>query len=305
MVQHLEIQGELVQLVERNVVRQMKLQEFMPHLVKELPVTLPTLPLSARFVHYDPTNPIAKIINVLCEVPAGIRTITKDNTHNGSKRRYKLAFPWTYFWMTAVSQGTRMDSFVLNNYKCFHARERYTKPPGELFVAFLPNIYAESGEICFGNTAETVGSLADQIDGIVNNFFVTEFNDHLDGSEMVFPFGGSNFKNWVDATEQYGASAWKRFPEWESGVRTKFTIEDLIEGSTKLRTTDIKSSIVIPEIPAPMTFGLAEEWLMNLTSQQRGRLKVAMANIKDENPEAIDETPQVVTEVTEDGGVPV
>lgn len=305
MVQHLEIQGELVQVVERQVVRQIKLQDLMPHMVKELPVTLPVLPRTAVFVHYDPTNPTAKRINFLCEVPAGIRTITKENKTGGNKRRYKLAFPWTYFWITAVSQGTKLDSFVIDNYKALHSRNRFTKVEGsEFYVAFLPNIYSVSGEICFGSTGAPVGSLADQVDDIVNNFYLTEFNDHLDRTDMVWPYGGSNFKNWVEATEVKGAAAYKTFPEWDNGARTKFTMADLIGTSSKLRTERIEGSVVIPEIPSPMTFGRAEEWFKNLSKQDRGRLKIAMENLVEDDPDAI-EMPQAVAEVADDGGIPV
>lgn len=305
MVQKLEIQGELVQVVETQVVRQIKLQDFMPLMVKEMPVTLPVLPRTAVFVHYDPTHPTQKRINFLCEVPAGIKTITKDNKHIGSKRRYRLSFPWTYFWITAVSQGARLDSFAIDNYKCLHSREKFSKLPGEFRVAFLPNIYHDSGEICFGATGAPVGSLADQVDDIVNSFYLTEFNDDLDRSEMVWPFGGNNLKNWVEATEKMGTAAYKNMPEWDNSARRKFTIDDLIGSASKIRTTKIEGSVIIPEIPTPMTFGRAEEWLRNLSPQDRGRIKVAMGNLIEDEPEEFIVEPTAFAEVADDGGVPV
>lgn len=302
MNQKLVIQNDLVQIIEETVTRQIPLQKLFPHLVQKVPVTIPVLPRTSRFVHLDESQPNKKVINFLCEVPAGVKTITKENKDKYNKRRYRLSFPWTYFFITAVAEGAA-ERFVVTNWKCFHSRKEFDGLPGEFYVAFLPNIYKETGEICFGSAGGPPGSLADQIDFIVNNFYITEFNDHLDRSHMVWPFNGTSFKNWVDATEAKGASAWRDFPEWTSGTRQKFTLHDLLGGANVARSERIEGGTAIPEIPSPMTFGRAEEWIRNIAPQDRGRLKIALGNVVEDDPNAV-EAPVEIAEVTDDGGVP-
>lgn len=302
MTKELVIQGGLVQEREVTILRQIPLEKLTPHLVQVKPVTIPVLPRTSVFVHTEETA-TRKVVYFLCETPAGIRNITKENKAGGNKRRYRLAFPWTYFFVSAVAEGVNLDRFAITNWKAFHSRVQFNGLPGEFYVAFLPNIYKDTGEICFGSAGGPLGSLADQVDHIVNNFYVTEFNDHLDRNDMVFPFGGNSFKGWVDATNDRGASAWKDFPEWDTGVRKKFTLPDLL-GAGVARSEKIEGTTVIPEIPSPMTFGRAEEWWRTITPQDRGRLKIALGNIVEDDPDAID-TPIEIMEVADDGGVPV
>jgi hypothetical protein len=301
--QILEIEGDLVKVTERKVIKQIKLESLMPHLVRKDPVTFPVLPASARFVHFDPTTPNMNKLYILAEIPPGIRTITKENKNAVNKRRYRLAFPWTYFWFTAVQEGGLTRNYTITDYRCFHARQRFEGPPGEFYVAFCPNVYKDNATICFGSTGAPPGPIDQQIDHIVNNWYVSEFNDHLDRTDMAWPFGGNSFKNWVDRTATDGPSAWKNFPEWDSGIRKKFTITDLI-GQGVVRITQMTGELVIPEIPTPMTFGRAEEWWRGLSPVNRGRLKVAMGNLIEDDPDSI-EMPPAIVEVTDDGGVPV
>lgn len=299
----IEIIGDLVQVKTVTVERQIKLEELLPHLVQKTPVTLPVLPRTARFVHYDDTQPNKRVLYVLAELPPAVRTIVKQNSRGATnKRKYTLAFPWTYFWFVAVSEGLQKH-FTISQYKCFHAKDQFTseKWPGEFFRAFCPNL-SQDGTICFGSTGGPLTSIDQQIDYIVNSWYLSEFNDHLDG-EFPWPFGGRNFKNWVQQTATNGPNVWKDIPEWTKV--SKYSLEQLL-GAGVARATSIVSDIVIPEIPAPMTFGRAEEWVKGLTKLNRGRLKVALTNLGAEEPDAI-EVPEELTnvEVLDDGGVAV
>ena len=300
----IEIVGDLVTLKTVETVRHIKLEQLMPHLVQKTPVTIPVLPRTARFVHYDDTQPNKRVLYVLAELPPAVRTITKANKGSGNKRKYSLAFPWTYFWFVAINEGMSKH-YTIQQYKCFHSKEQFTgeKWPGEFYRAFCPNL-SDDGTICFGSTGGPLTSIDQQIDYIVNSWYLTEFNDHLDGG-FPWPFGGRNFKNWVEQTAVNGPNVWRDIPEWSKVA--KYSIENLL-GAGIARATTIMSDIVIPEIPAPMTFGRASEWLAGLTSQNRGRLKIALANMAEDQPDTIEIPADLImgaVEVLDDGGIAV
>jgi len=300
-VETLEIEGELATIKQTTIVRQMPLKDLMPHLVQKVPVTVPLLPRSAVFVHWDESNPQRQVLYILAEMPPGVRTITKKMraTDSGAEhRRYRLAYPWSYFWFVAVKEGTR--AFALTDYRAFHAPKKFESLTDDLFVAFVPNVYRQNGSICFGSAGVNPNqSIADQIDWLVNNWYGTTFNSDLDG-EIVFPFGGSSFKPWVDATVA-SANCWKDFPEWTNGRRIKFTVQSLLGDANQPRVTEIRAEWAIPEITTPFTFGRAEEWLRSFRAVDRGRLKIALDNMVADDPTFV-ETPPPVVEVMDDGG---
>lgn len=300
MVQKLEIQGDEVQVVETQVVRKIALKDLMPHLVQRPPITIANLPRTAVFVHWDETNPIRRVMYLLCEMSPGVRTITKG--YGGSKRKYRLAFPWTYFWFVCVNEGTR---WAITNYKAFHAPKRYNGPKSELWTAFCPNINHQRADICFGSTGAPPGPIDEQIDWIVNNWYVTEFNDHLDG-EMTYPFGGRNFKNWVDKTTENPA-CWTDFPEWKNGARKQWTVEAVVQASANIRPEIMEAVYAIPEIKTPLTFGSADEWLREKVpnATDRWRLLKSLESSVKENPTFVEEpTLTPLTGALEDGGIP-
>lgn len=298
MSQKVVIQGELVSIINEEIVRQLPLADFSANLVQKVPVTIPLLPRTAVFAHWDETNPNEKRLYILAELPPGIRTIIKQRgTEN---RKYKLAFPWTYFWFVAVQSGARWS---ITTYKCFHAREQFSSLEQPLTVAFCHNVYRDTGDICFGSAGAPANqSIANQVDWLVNNWYQTRFNADLEG-QMRYPFGGTSYKAWVDQTASDG-NCWRDFPEWTNGVRHQLTVTQLI-GAGVARATRIIADYAIPEIPAPMTFGRAEEWLRSLTAENRGRLRVALNNIGADNPDAIvDPIREENVPVEDDGGLP-
>lgn len=303
MVQTLEIQGDEVRIVETQVVRKAALKDLMPHLVQRPPISIPNLPRTAVFVHWDEQNPMRKVMYLLAELNPGVRTITKG--YGGSKRKYRLAFPWTYFWFVCVNEGTR---WAITNYKAFHTPKQYNgQVSAELFTAFCPNINRERADICFGSTGAPPGPIDTQIDWIVNNWYVTEFNDHLD-AEMTYPFNGRNFKNWVDETAKNPA-CWTDFPEWTNGKRKKWTVQDLLsDANLNIRPEVLEAAYVIPEIKVPLTFGYAEEWLKEKVPNptDRYRLLKSLEVLVKENPGFVEEPVADfdTTGALDDGGIP-
>src|SRR6187431_1270427 len=298
------VQGDLVELQELRTIRQVPLNEWLQRINVTTPVTLPTIGRTQVFAHYDGTAGGVKRFFILSEIPAAIRSIEKNI--GNSARRYRLAFPHTYIWFVAETAEDKVDraSCAINEYRCFHARDRYNGIDTEMVVAFVPNIYGD-GRICWGATGVDPGmTLADRIDKLTNEWYLSRFNTDLDGYTH-YPRGAANFRDWVIETREGGASIYRNWPEWTDPNVTKYTVRRLLE---EHGVTPTLTNIVLPnEIPAVetnMTFGRWDEWWTSLDPQQRTRAQISLGNLALDDPEnlpELEETP----EDSDDGGVEI
>lgn len=309
----IEIEGDLVRVVERSVVRQASLTDMMPFLETRPALTM-FHPRTAIMTYWDESNPAAKKVLFLCESAPGLRAIVKGG------RRYRLSMPWTYFMFGFETAGPITgpgSQWMMRDHRVFHTNQRVAHLNDRVWTAFLPNVY-ENGDICFGSTgAEMNQPLSDRVDTLVNTWYMTEFNnDVIGGRAHPLPFNARfpspGFRPWVDATAEHGASAWTTFPEWNETNNASipsFTIEDLLRNAGyQSRVAPRTFTDAIPPIPTPATFGRVEEWLNNdLTPLQRLQVARGLTNITNENPDALapeaDLPPAVQT--MEDGGEPI
>lgn len=325
MVQRIEIEGDLVRVINVDVITQAALTDILPHIENRPPITM-FKPRSAIFTHWDESNPSNKIVKFLCELAPGTRAIVKNN------RRYRIALPWTYFVFSFstsrdINQGA---SWSIIDYFVFHSRDRVTGLDSRLWSAFLPNVYSD-GRICFGSTGpDTNQPLADRVDQLVNNWYLTQFNNDVHGTRQhPLPYRGrlpNGWALWVNATNERGASSYLDWPEWEmtngeEGVES-FTVREVlgIQDENTARTSNHGDNIrinpdrvtsptvrdAIPEIISPMTFGRAEEWLRTITPVDRFRLNVALQNMVADDPATLQEPEEPIEEpLDHDGGEPV
>ena len=325
MVQRIEIEGELVRVIDVNVLQSARLEDVLPHIENRPPVSM-FHPRTAIYTHWDESDPTNKQVKYLLELAPGVRSIIK------SDRRYRLAFPWTYFVFSFVTPHDvhRGESWRIVDYFVFHAKERVRDLNSRLWTAFLPNVY-EDGRICFGTTAPNPAQpLADRVDQYVTDWYQTQFNNDVHGSRThPLPYNGrlpTGWKLWVDATAERGASSYLDWPEWEmtnseNGV-SSFTVREAlgiqdanaqrriihnmpISGDRPHTATVLDA---IPTITFPMTFGRAEEWLRSLEPTQRYRLQQALNLIVTETPDAVqapEVDPRDAAMPETDGGEPV
>lgn len=327
MVQRIEIEGELVRVIDVNVLQQARLADVLPHIENRPPITM-FHPRSVIFTHWDESDPQNKRVKFLCELPPAVRSIVK------SDRRYRIALPWTYFVFSFSTAGDVSvgANWQIIDYFVFHTRDRVRNLDSRLWTAFLPNVY-EDGRICFGSTGvRTDQPLADRVDEMVNNWYLTQFNNDVHGTRHhPLPYGGrlpNGWALWVNATTEGGASSYLNWPEWnqtngedgvssftvrealgivEANVRTGNRLADHIRISPE-RVLNPSVTDAIPPIIAPMTFGRSEEWLRTLTPVQRHRLNVALQTIITETPDAVqapEPDPRDAAMPETDGGEPV
>lgn len=284
MSEIIEIEGNLVSLVSRTVSRQMSLEDFIPYISIQKPITFPTIARSQVFAHYE--LPASKMF-ALCEISPGIRTIRK-NMSDGTARSYRLAFPWTYFWFQ-ISGVNLTDSDIpyIDDYRIYFARERYSDINTPMIPALLPNVYSD-GRICWGSTGVSSSlSMSDQLDGLVNGWYSSRFNSDLDGNRP-YPYGENSFRRWVEESAR-SATCWEMWPEWNQEV-TK--VKDLLEeAGTSYRPAVVRLANTIPEIRTPASFGRWEDWWQEIPIVERRRALIAAQNVEQSHiPDTLGQT---------------
>ena len=296
----IEIHGSLVSYVKKEILYQADIKDVFP-LQSIKPITLPTLPRTVVFAHFDESNPMSKMLLMLAEIPPGIRNIRKRN------RRYRLGMPWTYFWFVATTaRDINEPRWNLEFWRIFHAKDRYEDEKTKLIPARCPNVYSD-GRICWG-TAGAPGNipLCDRIDELVTNWYISEFNGDLDGS-VPLPNHANNYLEWVTKTRE-DPTWWKSWSDWTDPTVRVYTVEQLISEHVD---NPAFSTIVVPNmIPAvdmttQLTYGHWEQYFRTaIPEQQRARALRALENLRDDNPTAFSDEEED-SDDADDGGVPI
>lgn len=300
--EEISIQGDLVTLRTTSISRQVPLEDWLDGLNISRPSTFPVLARSQVFGHMEEVGTVKKLF-ALTEIPAGIKNITK-NLRNGTARRYRLAMPWTYLWFVCQTgdADTRSGAWSVGDYKVFHARQRFNSVNDEMIVARLPNVYAD-GRICWGAAGVAPGlSLADRLDQLTNEWYLSRFNTDLDGENSI-PQGEPNYRRWVHESHE-NPNCWQNWTEWTDRNVGKVTVTSLMAAhGTTPRMTEIVLDDAIPEVPIRLTFGHWDQWWMNLPPEERARAQISLGNLDldDAIPAAVEE----VIDPTDDGGVEV
>ena len=287
MAEIIEIENGLVRRKRVDVIAEQRLEDILPFMERRMPVTAVGLPDNLIAIHYDEQDPNDKKMEVLIELPPKVRTIPLART--GVNHHPTIALPWTifHFAMQTHAEGTRGTDWIFNYYRCFFAKESGQNLDQYVIPALLPNVF-ESGEICFGNTVHgQPATLGARINQIVNEWYLSNFNNVGHVRPHYLPWGERTFDRWEKETET-NPNCWQNWPEWDL---TDTTQEHLRLRDIFAPNADFKGPIIlpdgIPDIPVAPTFGMAEEWLRALEPHQRWRLRVALENIAAEAPNTI------------------
>lgn len=277
--ERISIHNDLVSLETVSTSRQVPLADWLEQLNVGGSVTFPTLPRSAVFAHQDSSTPGIKNLFILTEIPAGIVNLEKNLYEEG--RRYRLAMPWTYIWfaVSTTDMSPNTTQWTVNDYRIFHKDRRYNGVNEEMIVARLPNVYGD-GRICWGATgADPRATLADRLDQLTNEWYLSRFNTDLDGN-VPLPYGEADYGRWLRETRE-NPTSWRNWPEW-SDATTKFTVTQLMRDHQQtFRTEEILLPNSIAPIPSRLTFGSWEEWFRTqVPAEELIRAEVAIANVR-------------------------
>lgn len=295
MPEYLEIEGDLARIIKRDVVFEAALTDVLPHIETRKPVTTPALPDNTKFVALDPTDHKSWKLSVLIELPPKVRTLTMADADWGRTANdglaHKVSLPYTIFgfYLTSDDQG---KNWQFEDYSCYFSKTTLKTGKELMIPALLPNVF-ENGRICFGNTAPALdrgASLADRLNAIVNEWYLSRFTDigHTRANYLPYGAGRRNYARWVAETEA-NPRCWENWVEFDPGDKTQehVTPEKALLRKDTERITPVVLANGIPELPHTVTFGRAEEWLRGLTDVQRGRLERAFERIRTTTPDAI------------------
>lgn len=302
MPQLIEIEGSLARVISREVVFESQLKDMMPFIENRPPITLPIIPSRTRVVHWDATDTAKQTLELLIELEPSLRTLTMQpdpwgRGAAGGNKTHKVTLPWTLFHFKMFTTNPTSTSWTFEDYRCFFSKERITDLEQDIIPALLPNVF-EDGRICFGNTgADAHQTVSDRVDQIVNEWYVSNFNNIGHTRPHYLPWGSATFAKWEKETKR-SPFAWKDFPEWdpetpEGRNHHHYQVKDVFK-STLTRTGQIRTEGSIPDLPIIPTFGRAEEWLLALDDNQRFRLRQALANVEADRPEAFVAAAEVV-----------
>lgn len=312
MPEIIEIENGIARVINKNIVRQVPLNEVLRRIEKVPEITLPTIARSQVFAHLKTRERGETAMYILCELQPAVRNITK-NVRRGyprGLRRYRLSMPWTYFWFQAftsdsVTSGNRSQRWAVHSTRVYFARDQYKDIDSSMIVASLPNLDS-IGEVCWGSTATNINqSLADQLDQKVNDWYLSDFNDDLD-SHVHLPYGERNYLRWVTESRE-NINSWRNWPEFSETDR-RVTVRSLLasvgeEISDAERFTG--GGFITPIANLPMTFGRWEEWWQTIPSAERLRALRAGENIRVDEPDTFEEDDDIPEiEEVDDGGVP-
>lgn len=280
--QIIEIQGDLIRRIERKVLHETNLKDIIPFMENRVPVTLPILPRHpVRAAYWDESGGPGKTLQFLTEVPPAVRRLEYFDA-NGP-----VAMPWTifHFIVNTRAENPRGEHWDLSDVRIFWAQEQITDLDLQVIPAMVPNVY-ENGEICFGDTGTNpFQPLPDRIDQLINDFYLTSFNNDL---ELRFPWG--SIEEWVEKSAE-DRNCWKNFPEWDlnNGNVEHYQLKDLFTVPLD-RSAPRTLGNDIPPLTFLPTFGRTREWLDGLTNAQRLRLRAEIEAMVTEAPDLFETT---------------
>lgn len=276
------MEGEMVREFRTELIKEVRIADFIPHIEYTPPITLGIIPSTCRFIHWDQSDPAKKKVQILAELPPAVRT----STYN--RQRIQLSYPWTYFLLDFTTSGDPLEgkNWAHTNTRVYWARQQVTGPKSLIYTALVYNC-APDGSICWGSTYVDAGeTLSARVDRLLSTFYRSEFT-HPSGSGSPWQSmtGRDTWDKWAEETKKNPA-AFLDFPEWNLDGKTKFKhtnpmtsrpVMDIF-GTLSDRSIPVQVEGRIPDLIVPMTFGRAEEWIAELKDEDVTRLETAIAN---------------------------
>lgn len=292
MAEQIIIEGDVVRHVRTELLAESQFSELAPFLTTRLATTLPVLPQHpVRYISFDPDNGRGLM---LVETKPGRHIIqvrhTGDRYQLDAERRdedglsrYNVQLPYQYFaypftMVTGADQALR--SFTVGRAFLFWAKDAIRDLADTVHPARCPNV-DEAGSICWGSTSSDSTSLSARIDDLVNNFYLTIFNEDLG---HLTPFGTS-LLDWENESDD--PLAWRDWDYWNNVRAVPLNEITTYLGSappTNMASLD-PSFVDMPELPTNFTVARAQTYLESLSPGAHRRLLAALATVPAPDPE--------------------
>lgn len=208
-----EIQGDLVEIVERKVVRAVRTNDLMAEMGKNQPVQTGILP--ANCFAYTRHN--RKEILLVQQPPALTKLIYKDAGSGDPQtdqnlHELQVSLPWIQ-WFITMDASTGVVSGL---HPAVTLHSLYEDEQQLLYRLPLPNIYSEqSGAMCMGNLSVDLGlSRSSKIKTLLAKIFGSTWNHDLEPIWSDYPGleeknGKAGLMRWHDESSSDG-EYWKK-----------------------------------------------------------------------------------------------
>lgn len=275
------IEDDVVRQERIEVIRTLPLEAVANRLVVKAPATFPLLPASAptRFLAYDENTGLGYIIlekqprkhTIQVRHYSGNYPDDEERADENGIARFDVLLPYHYFGF-AFRKRANQTAFTVYDGQLFFRKTPYTETDTLLWPAATPNV-DDAGGICWGATVHPHPTMAEHIDAMVNEFFVSVFNEDLG---HFTPFGHS-LTEWEENSEPFGA--WMDWPYWDNVAPRTLdqVIADFGDGLPRERDmyTLNPAFVELPEMPENFSVARAVEWLNGLRPEQRHRIVLA------------------------------
>lgn len=192
MPREVRIIGEAVSLVETNVVRTVKLTDWMEALAARNPISSGIMPKGTRFFVRKAEHTV-----IVVEQEPAVRRI-EWNLSGEAENFWQLAFPYVEFVFTSSAQGVIVDGEV------FYRNSPIQSMDDTLCWPNLGNIYTNVCKICTEGMqmdGDLTIPMVTRLEDFISAFWASKFN-----ADLLWAF---NFYRRVDKRLD-GLDAWQR-----------------------------------------------------------------------------------------------
>ena len=295
MPEYIEIEGEVVRHVRREIIAVTSLAAASPHLEVQAPSIYPLLPRNTVACAFDGETQRGAVlvereperINVSVHFDLGLTGNTPDADFNravetagrGRTAQFNIQLPYLYFLygfrlqVNRTDGGAALNDFTLDRTNLYMSRDRLPNLTTRLWKAKMMNV--QNARICWGYTTHDGGTMANRINHMVNEFPVTLFNNHYG---IPLPRGVASLTAWEEGSEA-DPMYYRGWAHWEGqpdAAPAATLLRDAMSRTEAARLTQLPEpgdwgNILIPQPPQQFTIGRLRQWLDDIPRPLRRR----------------------------------
>lgn len=302
MTDFIEIEGEIVRHIRREVVSETTLALAAPHLERRAPSLYPVLPRNTVVAAFDPdakrgaliVERVPERVNLNVHFDMGLTGNTPNEDYNrGRRAQFNIQFPYLYFVygykmdVRPVGDHVGLARFSLDRSNLFWAPKPIVNLDDRIWPAKLANVN-NSALICWGTPNwDTQDTMATRINQMVNEFPITTFTNHYG---MPRPSDYASYVAWEAASENpLCFRDWEQFKTNTGSKKVdEFILKIMANGTgvdyTGMPRPEDMAEVIIPEPPAQFTTGRLRQWIETIPEPLRRRFLAEAARVGAEEP---------------------
>lgn len=299
----IEIEGDVVRHIRREVVAETSLAQATPYIERRAPSIWPILPDHVALTAFDPDEQrgvliverVPERVNLNVWFDRGLTGGTPADDYNravqagpNARTRFNIQLPYLYFVygfkinIRQAQDHVGLAGFTLDRSTLWWRKDPLRKVEDRLWPAQLPNVNRDA-QICWGTPAwDHQDTMAMRINQMVNEFPITEFTNHYG---MPRPAHLASYVAWE--TESENPVAYREWPTWEreagSVIAKDHALKVMSNGHGKqygtMPSPEDMADVLIPEPPRQFTMGRLRQWIEEIPAPMRARFLAEAARV--------------------------